>query len=278
MSRARIAIGQGEWTNNAEKNIQTMERFVNGISADWGDLVNLVTFSEYAVSGFNPALLEEMAQPVPGPATEQLAALAKKTGYYICNGSMIERAEDGLYNTSLIFGPGGEIVHRYSKTCPWLPAENVKEGREFPVTDIPGIGKVGVMICYDGYFPEVARALAFNGAEIILWPSAGFHPLKALTTAVAQTRAIENICYVVLAAGSGIFLGLGLHGNSMFIDPDGVVMSQCGETETIMMDVVDAEMVKAARVAGTKGIFNTLADLSRLGHDYPQYRSLAAVK
>jgi formamidase len=255
-----------------------MEMFVNNISADWGNLVNLVTFCEYAVSGFNPALLEEMAQPIPGPATERLAALAKKTGYYICNGSMIERAEDGLYNTSLIFGPDGEIVHRYSKACPWLPAENVKEGREFPVTDIPGVGKVGVMICYDGYFPEVARALAFNGAEIILWNSAGFHPLKALTTAVAQARAVENGCYVVLAAGSGIFLGLGLHGNSMFVDPNGVVISECGETETIMMDVVDAETVKTVRAEGTKGIFNVLADLSRLAHDFPQYKSAVSVK
>ena len=274
MSRPRIVVGQGEWTTDTEANLQRMEAFVDGLSADWGDLVDLVTFCEYAVSGWDPRLVSpESAHPIPGMVTERLGALAQKSGYYICNGSMLERAEDGVYNTALIFGPDGEIVHKYRKTFPWSQgAENVKEGREFPVSDLPGVGKVGTMICYDGMMPECARALAFNGAEIILWNSMAFHPLKDVTVAAATSRAFENSCYIVLACGSGTHVGLGLFGNSMFVDPNGVVMSQAGDAPTLFMDVVDTENVKAARTYGSKSMCRPLETLAQFAHDYPQYR------
>jgi formamidase len=277
MPRVRIAVGQGEWTCDAEVNVERMETFVEGVGKDWGPTVKLVTFCEYAVTGYDPARLEALAQPIPGPATERLANLAKKSGYYICNGSMLERAADGLRNTSLIFGPDGEIVHKYCKTHPWSQgAETVVEGREFPVTEIPGLGKVGVMICYDGMMPECARALAFNGAEIILWNSMGFHPLRSITAATAAVRAFENACYVVLAAGSGTHVGLGLHGNSMFVNPDGVVTSQVGETATLAIDVIDSNAVRAAREDGVQGICKPLETLAQFSHHYPQYEYMKA--
>jgi formamidase len=275
--RPRIAVGQGEWTCDADVNLQTMERFVEGARKDWGETIKLVTFCEYAVTGYDPSRLEELAQPVPGPATNRLADLAKRSGYYICNGSMLERADDGIRNTALIFGPDGEIVHRYTKTHPWSQgAETVVEGREFPVTDIPGLGKVGVMICYDGMMPECARALAFNGAEIILWNSMGFHPLRSITAATAAVRAFETACYVVLAAGSGQHVGLGLHGNSMFVNPDGIVSSEVGETATLAIDVIDGELIEAARRDGVRGICNPMATLAQFEQDYPQYAYMKA--
>ena len=95
MSRSRIAVGQGEWTFDWETNVQRMEHFIQELYDDWGSGVNLVTFCEYAVCGTpvkanDPSSFEKAAQPIPGPATDRLAAMAAKTGYYICNGSMVE--------------------------------------------------------------------------------------------------------------------------------------------------------------------------------------------
>jgi len=174
-----------------------------------------------------------------------------------------------------------EIVHRYRKTHPWCPpvgGEDICFGREFPVTDIPGVGKIGTMICYDAYFPEVARPLAFNGAEIILWNSMGFHPWKDIAVATAITRAVENSCYVVLSAGSGVHVGIGLHGNSMIVDPHGVVIMRVGDSPTIAMDVIDADNVTVARTEGGKGVLLPWQHLAQFGNDYPyqQSRKLAA--
>jgi len=285
MPRSRIAVGQGEWTFDWETNVQRMEHFIQELYDDWGSGVNLVTFCEYAVCGTpvkasNPRGFEEAAQSIPGPATDRLAAMAKKTGYYICNGSMVERAEDGaFYNTAVILGPEGEIVHRYRKTHPWQEGgENVEIGREFPVTDIPGVGKVGTMICYDGHIPECARALAFNGAEIILWNSMSFHPLKEITLVFAQARANENQCYVVFAGGAGPHGGIGLIANSMIIDPHGVVISRAGDGPTLYMDVVDTYNVEVAREVGAQHITASLKLLAQLDHDYPQSQHSMAAK
>ena len=158
MRRARIGILQAEWSTDTETNLQKMESLVTRLHSEWGNRVNLLSFCEYAVTGFDPGRLRESAETIPGPATERLAQLARKTGYNICNGSMLERDGPDLFNTALIFNPEGQIVHRYRKTHPWCPpvgGEDICFGREFPVTDIPGIGKVGVMICYDAYFPKL---------------------------------------------------------------------------------------------------------------------------
>jgi predicted amidohydrolase len=283
MRRARIGVLQAEWTTDTEANLHKMESLVTNLHREWGDRVNLLTFCEYAVTGFDPQRLREAAETVPGPATERLAQLARNTGYYLCNGSMLERDGDDLFNTAIIFSPDGEIVHRYRKTHPWCPpvgGEDICFGREFPVTEIPGVGKIGTMICYDAYFPEVARSLAFNGAEIILWNSMGFHPWKDIAVATAITRAVENSCYVILSAGSGVHVGIGLHGNSMIVDPHGVVIMRVGDSPTIAMDVIDADNVTVARTEGGKGVLLPWQHLAQFGHDYPYQQSgkLAAEK
>lgn len=271
--RPRIAVVQEKWTTDTEQNLSIMENSVRGIKSEWNDAIQLITFSEYAVTGFDPATVESATETIPGPATERLGKLARETGYYICNGSMLYRTEKGeLRNASVILDPDGNIIHHYDKTHPWcapVGGECVTPGSEFPVTDIPGLGRVGTMICYDGYFPEVARSLAYNGAEIILWNSMGFHPLRELSRAIAQTRALENSCYVVLGAGSGIHVGIGLHGNSMVVDPDGVVTSEVGETATILIDLIDVRNVAQTREEGTKGLLLPWTHLKTFGHAYP---------
>jgi predicted amidohydrolase len=130
--------------------------------------------------------------------TEYFGTLAKQHNLYIAAG-LIERDGPLIYNVCVLIGPDAKIVGKYRKVC--LPRSEVEAGvspgHEYPVFDTR-FGKVGMMVCYDGFFPEVARQLTLNGAEVIAWPVWGCNPL------LAQARACENHVYVVSSTYSDI--------------------------------------------------------------------------
>jgi predicted amidohydrolase len=133
----------------------------------------------------------DCAEPIPGPSTEYFGTLAKKHDLYVVAG-LLERAGHLVYNVAVLIGPDGEIAGKYRKVC--LPRGEVEKGiapgHEYPVFDTR-FGKVGMMVCYDGFFPEVARQLTNNGAEVIAWPVWGCNP------ALAAARSCENHVYVI---------------------------------------------------------------------------------
>jgi len=152
------------------------------------DLVVLGEIAPTANLGKKP---EEVAEPVPGPSTDFFAALARQHDFYVVF-SLDERVGHLIYNTAVLIGPDGRLVGKYHKVC--LPREEVESGvapgSEYPVFETR-FGKVGMMICYDGFFPEPARELAKRGAEVIAWPVWGCNPL------LARARACENnVCLV----------------------------------------------------------------------------------
>ena len=152
------------------------------------DLVVLPEKLTYYGTGLK---VEDVAEPIPGPSTDYFAALAERHDLYLVAG-LYEQAEHLIYNVAVLLGPDGAIVGKYRKVC--LPrdevAAGVAPGHEYPVFDTR-FGKVGMMICYDGFFPEVARRLSNNGAEVIAWPVWGCNPL------LGAARACENHVYVV---------------------------------------------------------------------------------
>lgn len=133
----------------------------------------------------------ELAEPIPGPSTEYFGQLAKKHNLYLVPG-LLERDGHLVYNVAVLIGPDGNIVGKYRKVC--LPRGEV-EGGVAPGADYPvfstRFGKVGMMVCYDGFFPEVARELSNRGAEVIAWPVWGCNPL------LARARACENHIYLI---------------------------------------------------------------------------------
>ncbi|MHB8866697.1 MAG: carbon-nitrogen hydrolase family protein, partial [Pirellulaceae bacterium] len=133
----------------------------------------------------------ETAEPIPGPTTDYFGELAKKHNLHIVV-SLLERERHLVYNAAVLLGTDGKLIGKYRKVC--LPPSEV-EGGTAPGSDYPvfetGFGKVGLMICYDGFFPEVARELSNRGAEIIAWPVWGCNPL------LAQARACENHVYLI---------------------------------------------------------------------------------
>ncbi len=133
----------------------------------------------------------ECAETIPGPSTNYFAELAKKHNLHIVAG-LLERDQHLVYNVAVLIGPDGEIIGKYRKVT--LPRGEI-EGGITPGSDYPvfqtRFGKVGMMICYDGFFPEVARELSNRGAEVIAWPVWGCNPL------LGAARACENHVYLV---------------------------------------------------------------------------------
>jgi len=133
----------------------------------------------------------EVAEPIPGPSTDYFGQLARKHNLYLVPG-LLERDGHLVYNVAVLIGPDGQVVGKYRKVC--LPRGEVEgglaPGSEYPVFPTR-FGKVGLMVCYDGFFPEVARELSNRGAEVIAWPVWGCNPL------LARARACENHVYLV---------------------------------------------------------------------------------
>jgi predicted amidohydrolase len=133
----------------------------------------------------------EVAEAIPGPSTEYFGTLAKEHGLYIVVG-LYERAGHLVYNVAVLVGPDGKVAGKYRKVC--LPRDEitggVTSGRDYPVFDTK-FGKLGMMVCYDGFFPEVARELSARGAEVIAWPVWGCDPL------LSSARACENHVHLI---------------------------------------------------------------------------------
>ncbi len=113
--------------------------------------VQMVMFSELAV--FGPML--HHAQPLPGGTEEEFRKIARQHKIWLINGSMYERREGAIYNTTSIISPQGDVIGRYSKMFPFTPLEQgVTPGKDFFVWDIEGAGRFGILNCYDMWFPK----------------------------------------------------------------------------------------------------------------------------
>jgi len=237
--------------------------------------VQLVMFHELVVPGLvqfvttdNNDTWKAGAEPIPGPLTERLCALARKTGIWLVPGSMYELDGDKLYNTAIVVSPKGEILMKYRKMFPWLPYESgTSEGDQFGVFDIPGAGRFGLCICYDMWFPEVSRTLVWMGAEIILQPTLTPTSDRELELTMCRANALFNQCYFFSVNGIGEWGG----GRSTLIDPDGRVLQEASANQTILTEIIDLDHVTRTREYGTLGLAQTLKQLRDSGHRFPIY-------
>lgn len=243
-----------------------------GRSFPW---VQMIVFHELCVPGLvqfaaSPDLetWQQIAQPIPGMWSDRLCDLARREGRWLLPGSLYERDDDATYNTAIVISPDGEIVAKYRKMFPWYPFEaETTPGTEFCVFDVPDMGRFGVSICYDMWFPEMVRTLAWMGAEVILHPTMTPTSDRDLELVLSQANAIMNQCYFIDINGVGAWGG----GRSLIVDPDGRVIQQSGGQETILTEILDLDRVTLAREYGNLGLAQTLKQLRDSGLKFPPY-------
>jgi formamidase len=227
--------------------------------------VDLVVVPELLLAAPAPLLVpdpefdERAATPIPGPVTDRLGDLARELGIWLVPGSLVERGDDGrLYNAAVAISPDGEVVARYRKLFPWRPYETLEPGSEFVVFEIPEVGRVGLAICFDGSFPEVARQLAWLGAEVVIQPTLTTTRDREMEVVMARANAFANQVFVVnvnASSPAGV-------GESVIVDPEGTVMQQAGGGEEVLFGVLDLERVRLVREFGTLGINRPWAQLA----------------
>lgn len=264
---------------DAGSTVNKMAGVVAEISASF-PWVKMILFPELIAAGEAPFVppptpdaWRRSVQPIPGPLTDRLCEAARASAVWLVPGSMYESDGDAIYNTAIAISPQGDIAARYRKMFPWLPYEsNVRPGDEFCVFDVPDVGRFGLCICYDSWFPEVARSLAWLGAEVILRPTLTTTSDRSLELVLSQANAIFNQCYFIDVNGVGAWGG----GRSLFVDPEGRVLQQAGDHEAILTEILDLDQVRKVREFGTLGVCQTWKQLRNFGGAFPMYGDRAA--
>jgi len=216
----------------------------------------LVVFPEYHlcwVEGRDAGEREEawrrLAEPLDGPRLRGLAALARSLGRWLLPGTVPELGPGGeLWNTAVLLSPDGGVAGAYRKLFPWRPFEPWTPGTGFCVVTVPGVGRLGLSVCYDVWFPEVFRNLAWLGAEVFVNVSLTSTCDRPQERLLAQAHAIANQAFFVNVNGAwppGA-------GRSAVIDPEGRVRISSEEAAPLVLtDVIDLDDVRRVRAHGT---------------------------
>ena len=199
----------------------------------------------------SPDRLRDQAQPLDGPRVVELGRLAAELGIWLLPGTLCEADGAGnFYNTAVVFSPEGEVAAAYRKCFPWRPYEVATPGDRFVVFDVDGVGRVGLAICYDIWFPEAPRQLAGMGAEFIVIPTQTTTCDREQELILNRAAAIANQAFLV-SVNAAAPIGTG---RSLIVDPEGRVRTQAGDAEAVLTDVVDLDEVSRVRRYGTAGL------------------------
>jgi len=205
--------------------------------------VQMVVFSE--LCAFGPLSRNQM--PIPNNVEEEFKKLAEKHKIWLVPGTMFTNREDKIYNTAIVINPDGELIGRYDKMFPFYPyEEGITAGSDFMIFDIPEVGRFGLSICYDMWFPETSRTLAVQGVEVIIHPTLTGTIDRDIELVNVQATAAIQQCFVVDING----LGDGGNGRSIICGPDGTIIYQAGTSEEMIPIELNIARVKRSRELG----------------------------
>jgi N-carbamoylputrescine amidase len=263
----KLGLVQMACTEDKARNI---ERALDGIADAAGRGAAVVCLQELFASLYfcqsEDAALFDLAEPIPGPTTELLAAAARKHRVSVVASVFEKRAAGVYHNTALVFGPDGSELGRYRKMH--IPDDPLfYEKFYFTPGDLGFVtlqtpeAKLGPLVCWDQWYPEAARLTALRGAEILVYPTAiGWHPSERETHGAAQLSAWQTI-QRSHAIANGVFVaavnrvghegaadaGLEFWGHSFVCDPFGVVLAEAGQGEEVLVVECDLERQEQVR-------------------------------
>jgi beta-ureidopropionase len=262
----RIAGVQFVGHADREANLATAERLVRDAAARGAKIACLPELfnTMYFCVDTKPEYFD-WAEPVPGPTTERMGALAASLGIVLI-APVFEKAPDGHYfNTAAVLGPDGRFIGKYRKSSiPFMDASRSPEPRGnekyffspgdlgFPTFDTP-FARIGILICYDRHFPEAARTLALKGAHLLLVPTATYRDwIRDVWEAELRGHAIANMFYVGGVNKVGADIGGApdrqYFGSAVVFGPKGDLIGRAGDKrDEILYADVDAKVCDDVR-------------------------------
>ncbi len=241
MKEFKVAVGQMDIKlEDKEANLKKTAEIVSTASKQGADFVCL---PEYLSTGNILEQCSKLAEPVPGYVADRLGAIAKENGIYIV-ASIPERADDKIYNTAILIDPCGEVLTKYRKIHLFMEERDyIAHGREYAVIDTK-FGKVGLMICYDAIFPEIARLLALQGVDIVFMPANWPNPFLSQWRLATSARALDNQIWLVATNRIGADNKFTYSGRSRVINPYGDPVVECGDKEEVLVAIVDGKVTE----------------------------------
>ncbi|WP_205683619.1 carbon-nitrogen hydrolase family protein [Brevibacterium aurantiacum] len=197
-----------------------------------------------------PAALAQLAVPLDDPFVLMIGEVAAEFGIWLCPGSIGESTcTEKQYNTQLLFSPDGTLIASYRKMFPWRPFEPHRPGADFVVSPIDGHGVLGLSNCYDAWFPEHSRHLAWMGADAIINIVKTTSQDRDQELVLARANAIVNQVYM-LSVNCAEPVG---RGHSIAVDSEGHVLAEAGAGEDTLVVRVDSGHIQRVRARGTAG-------------------------
>ena len=246
--KIKLALGQISCKRGDKKeNIKKMEEVTNKAKKQGADLI---IFPELSLTGYVVRdQIYELAETIPGPSVKAIEGIARKVNAYIIFGmpELSEKTKATLYNAAVLVGPEG-FIGKYRKM--YLPTHSVFEEKRYfragyhATAFETKIGKIGLIVCYDIFFPEVSRLTRLKGAQLIVCISASPAVRRAFFEALTVARAIENTAFLAYVNLVGIEDGLQFWGGSRLVGPNGKVLAQAkyDEEDIVMCDADYADI------------------------------------
>ncbi len=266
MSSLPAAVIQLHATDDKQANLDRAEQLIRDAAQAGARLVALPEYFTCYGTNVSPESIASTyggaSESVPGPTTDRLGALARELGIHIHGGSLFERHEDAVYNTTTLIDSDGDLVavyrkiHLFEARAPQITYSEgaaITSGQEIVTAELDLDGHsvtAGLSICFDVRFPELYRILAAErGATLLFIPAAfpeatGRDHWELLTRA----RAVENQAYVLAPAQWGQQTdGSWLHGRSVIVDPWGTVVATVPDGEGFAVASIDLDRVETFR-------------------------------
>lgn len=250
----KVALCQLHVTDDKQDNLLRAKKMLLR-AADGG--AELAILPEMFCIAYVPALFSGAAEPCPeGPSGQMLSAVAKETGMFIVGGSVPEQCDGKLYNTSMAFGPGGGLLGKYRKAhlfdvdvpgkFRFMESETIAPGGGYPLM-LNAPLKTGVAICFDIRFPEWARLAMQQGADLLALPAAfSRNTGPRHWELLLRARALDNQLFVAAVSPAQ---SKSAYGHSMLVSPDGVVLHDCGEEESLAIVDADPALLEEMRTS-----------------------------
>jgi predicted amidohydrolase len=261
---AQYAVAPMDVAENIRRAVRWTQRAADESGA------RLIVLPETATTGFTPNVgpdaLWDLADTLPGGQSEPLQRVAQALGVFLVYGAYERGEQRGVvYNSAAMIGPNGDMLGVYRKTHLFAPERLAGGGWSTPGTEPcvvhTELGSIGITICYDGDFPELYRAEALMGAEVIVRPSALLRSFEIweLTT---RARAYDNHVYMVACNAVGPDAGNNYYfGHSMIVDPISRKLAQGRGTEEVIFAELDPDPIKHITYgAASPMIFDHLQD------------------